>query len=290
MTQTWNLQPGAEPFPGYRLHLPIGRGGFSEVWEAETAGGRKRVALKFMATRGGSAAANEVRSIQALRQLRHPNLVCVDHVWCQPGYVVVAMELADGSLADLLDGYQIERGTAIPPEELCGYLIDAAEALDFLHRRQHVRDGHRVAYQHCDVKPGNLLVFGQSLKLADYGLAVETTQAFTPRRAAGTLAFAAPEIFRGQLSERSDQFSLAVSYCQLRGGRLPFPEPPRFSPTYVHPEPDLGMLTPPERQIIARALSPRPLGRWYSCGTMIRRLARLFHVVVDESGYDTVKI
>jgi serine/threonine protein kinase len=289
VTQTWQLQPGAEPYPGYRLHLPIGRGGFSEVWEAETAAGQ-RIALKFMATRGGNVAANEVRSIQALRQLRHPNLVRVDQVWCQPGYVVVAMELADGSLADLLDGYQLEQDTPIPPEELCGYLLQAADALDFLHRRQHARDGRRVAYQHCDVKPGNLLIFGRTAKLADYGLAAETTQAFTPRRAAGTLAFAAPEVFQGQLSDRSDQFSLAVTYCQLRSGRLPFPEPPRFSPTYTHPEPDLSMLSPPERQIIARALAPRPLGRWYSCGALVRRLARQFGVVVDESGFDAARI
>jgi serine/threonine-protein kinase len=269
--------------------LPIGRGGFSEVWEAETAAGQ-RVALKFMATRGGNAAANEVRSIQALRQLRHPNLVRIDQVWCQPGYVVVAMELAEGSLADLLDGYQIEYETPIPPEELCGYLLQAADGLDFLHRRQHLHDGRRVAYQHCDVKPGNLLIFGSKVKLADYGLAAETTQAFTPRRAAGTLAFAAPEVFQGQLSDRSDQFSLAVTYCQLRCGRLPFPEPPRFIPTYVHPEPDLSMLSPPEQQIIARALAPRPLGRWHSCGTMVRRLARQFGVVVDESGFDAARI
>ena len=26
MTQTWQLQPGAEPYPGYRLHLPIAHG------------------------------------------------------------------------------------------------------------------------------------------------------------------------------------------------------------------------------------------------------------------------
>ena len=64
----------------------------------------------------------------------HPNLVRIAQVWCQPGYVVVAMEVADGSLADLLDGYQLEFNTPIPPEELCGYMLQAADALDFLHR------------------------------------------------------------------------------------------------------------------------------------------------------------
>ena len=37
-----------------------------------------------------------------------------------------------------------------------------------------------------------------------------------------TPAYAAPEFFKKQTSSQSDQYSLAVTYCHLRGGRLPF--------------------------------------------------------------------
>ena len=72
----------------------------------------------------------------------------------------------------------------------------------------------------------------------------------------GTLDFAAPEVFRGQLSDRTDQYSLAVSYYLLRTGRLPFRDTPTsFTPTYSRGQPDLSLLPAGERVILAKALS-----------------------------------
>ena len=36
----------------------------------------------------------------------------------------------------------------------------------------------------------------------------------------------APEVYQGRLAEQSDQYSLAVTYCLLRGGRLPYQDTP----------------------------------------------------------------
>jgi serine/threonine protein kinase, bacterial len=95
---------------------------------------------------------------------------------------------------------------------------------------------------------------------------------------AGTLDFAAPEVYRGKLSDRTDQYALAVSYCLLRGGRLPFHNTiGRFTPSYSRGQPDLSMLSAPERMIIAQALSISPINRWASCGEMMDRLKALFH-------------
>jgi hypothetical protein len=78
------------------------------------------------------------------------------------------------------------------------------------------------------------------------------------------------------VSDRTDQFALAVSYCMLRGGRLPFPDTPRdFAPGYVRPAPDLTMLTPAEQPAVARALSPVPQDRWPSCGELVAKLRRV---------------
>src|SRR5437764_704164 len=77
-----------------------------------------------------------------------------------------------------------------------------------------------------------------------------------------TLDDAAPERLQGSLSDRSDQYALAVSYCQLRSGQLPYPEPPPgFGKDYTRPAPDLSMLTPAEGRILARALSAVPQDR-----------------------------
>jgi serine/threonine protein kinase, bacterial len=274
------LQPGEEPFPGYCLHLPLGRGGCGEVWEARGPEGQP-VALKFMRCKNTAAAAKEVRSIQSLQELRHPHLLRVYQVFLQAGYVVVAMELADGSLMDVLDIYAADYQTAVQPELACQYLSQAAEALDFLNTRQHVHEGRRVAFQHADVKPSNLLLCGETVKLADFGLSAAMTSGLETHGRAGTLDFAAPEVFRGQLSDKTDQYALAVTYCLLRGGRLPFDNSARrFTPTYSRGQPDLNMLSPPERPIIARALAVPPVRRWPSCGEFMAQLQGLFQVKV----------
>src|SRR5438445_671717 len=79
----------------------------------------------------------------------------------------------------------------------------------------------QVAIQHCDVKPSNFLLFGDTVKLSDFGLASSISCQLQGHRRAGTLAYTAPEVFQGRLSDWTDQFSLGVTYCELRSGRLP---------------------------------------------------------------------
>jgi serine/threonine-protein kinase len=272
----FHLQPGQTPFPGYVLHLPLGRGACGEVWQACGPEGTT-IALKFLECRNPTYAAKEVRSFQSLGSLYHPNLLRVFQVFLQPEYVVIAMELADGSLLDLLDAYAQEKGTAVKPELACNYISQAAIALDFLNSYQHDHDGRRVALMHCDIKPSNILLCGDSAKIADFGLSAPLSGPLEPHNRAGTLDFAAPEVYRGQLSYRTDQYALAITYCVVRGGRLPFHNPTgRFTQSYERGDPDLSMLSPPERQIIAKALSEAPINRWNSCCEMMAHLQGLF--------------
>jgi serine/threonine-protein kinase len=265
------LACGAEPFPGFRLCRPLGRGGLGEVWQAAGPDGRA-LAIKFLPC-DGNAVAGEVRALQSIRQLQHPNLLHIDRIWGSSGYVAVAMELAEGSLLDLLQVYYQECGGPMPAPHLCHFLAQAAAAIDFLNTRQHLLEGRRVAIRHCDVKPSNLLVLAGTVKLADFSLSVETTAPMGYSRRVGTLEYAAPEVFQGWLSDRTDQYALAVSYCLLRGGRLPFPDrPSRFRADYTRPEPDLSMLSTAERPLLARALDPVPQNRWPTCGDLIAQL------------------
>jgi serine/threonine protein kinase len=258
--------------PGYRRLRLRGRGAFGEVWEAVTDAGRP-VALKFLPVSRGQSATHELRSIQLVRQLAHPHLTHIDRVWGAGAFLVVAMELADGSLADLLNVYRSDLGTAMPPGHLLPLLAQAAAGLDFLNNCQHYLHGQWVSVQHCDVKPPNLLVFGQTVKLTDFSLTTALAHGQKTHDRVGTPDYAAPEVFQGRLSDRTDQYALAVTYCLLRGGRLPFPDTPAgLAAGYVRPPPDLSMLPPAERPAIARALAPVPPDRWPSCGELIRRL------------------
>jgi serine/threonine protein kinase len=205
--------------------------------------------------------------------LHHPHLIRLDQIWCWSGHIVIGMELAEGSMVDLMEVYHQEFGGCILPEHLCHYLFQAATAIDFLNTRQHVLNQQRVAVRHCDIKPSNLLVLGGKVKVADFSLAALTTSPMWYHRRVGTLNYAGPEVFQGWLSDRTDQYSLAVSYYELRTGRLPFHDTPsRFDKHYVRPEPDLSLLEGTERHIVARALSPVPQNRWPSCRELMERL------------------
>jgi serine/threonine protein kinase len=235
------------------------------VWEAEAPGGPP-VALKFMPTSNMSTTARELRSVQSFQTLEHPYIVKTYGVWSVPGYIVINMELADATLLDLIQLYHNDLGQELEPATLCLYLWQVAEALDFLNARRHVRDGRKVGFQHGDVKPNNILLFGDVAKLTDHGLATVTHGPTTPCSRQGTSGYAAPEVYHGTLTDWSDQYSLAVTYYAMRTGTFPFPPPPKeMSRTYARPAVDLGGVTDPERPPLLHALDPIPTNRFPSC-------------------------
>lgn len=268
------LEAGSEPFAGLKLIQRVGRGGFAEVWEARDPRG-DRIAVKFMASKNAATSVREMRIIQAIQKLSHRNLLKINHVWSIPDYIVVSMELADGSLMDMLDVYKAEYNTPLSASLVLNYLRQAAVALDFLNARRHQFDGRQVGYQHCDVKPSNLLLVGEVVKLADFGLSTPTVALQSSYGRAGTLEFAAPEVHRGNLAETSDQYSLAVTYYYLRTGSLPFPTPTvgfQREYSYMRPAPELNHVSRGERRVLEKAFDLEPSNRWPTCLAMIANL------------------
>jgi serine/threonine protein kinase, bacterial len=279
------LEVGSKPLPGLTLVEPRGRGGFAEVWEAEEGSG-SRVAVKFLSSKHGASSCGEIRVIQAIQKLNHPNLLRIHNVWSIPDYIVLSMELAEGSLLELFDAYMGEFKKPLPPELLIGYFRQAASALDYLNGRKHLSEGRRVGYQHCDVKPSNLLMIGETIKLADFGLCLATTSLKTASVRGKTPDFAPPEIFGGYVTDSSDQYSLAVSYYYLRTGRFPFPEVREVNSrhnAFNRPQPDLSMIAAGERRVIEQSLNFEPTKRWTNCTAMVEALAGSLSSAETES-------
>jgi serine/threonine protein kinase, bacterial len=271
------LSTGLEPIPGYRLKNKLGQGGFGEVWSA-TAPDSESVALKFVNCQGkpGSAIAHEIRMMRSLKDVRHPNFIRLHGACSSPPYIVINMERADGSLKDLHQIYQQEAGRNIPPDYLLELLEQAATALDYL-------AGIRLpgftwcdgCVQHCDVKPSNLLVIGDTLKVADFGLCATSKTDSGSRGFRGTPPYAAPELYEGRPSSRTDQYGLAVTFCELCIGARAFVDS-RLGGAAVYQGPpiDLHKLRDREYSVLARALSERWTDRWPSCCEFIAALKR----------------
>src|SRR5437667_4341675 len=140
------LHFGDSPMPEYEQVRKLGAGGFGEVWHARGPGGID-AALKFIRLDAGAGEV-ELRSLEVMKCIRHPNLVSLFGVWRTDNALILAMELCDRSLHDRLKEVRGQGLPGIPHGELLGYLRDAARGIDLLNDR-HV--------QHRDVKPMNLL-------------------------------------------------------------------------------------------------------------------------------------
>ena len=92
---------------------------------------------------------------------------------------------------------------------------ESAEALDLMNEEYQL--------QHLDIKPQNLFLVHNHIKVADFGLAKDMGNKAAATITGGvTPVYAAPETFDGWLSRFSDQYSLAIVYQEILTGQRPF--------------------------------------------------------------------
>ena len=131
--------PGAEPVPGIRLVRRVGVGGSGEVWKAEGAGGFP-IAVKIVPLSGTRSAAH-LRGLDIARTVRHPNLLANFGAWVDDERLILAMELADGSLWDRFLEARDRGFRGIPRDELVDALAEAARGVDYLNDPRHMLGG-----------------------------------------------------------------------------------------------------------------------------------------------------
>ncbi len=267
------LEAGLEPIPGHRLTCRLGGGAFGDVWEAQLRDG-SLVALKFLDCRNlpGTLVANEIRVLLKLRELRHPKMIRLLDVCAAQQYIALKMEKADGNLRELQEVYLQETGHGIPVDQLLELLDQAAQGLDFLAEQARpglAANGHGM--QHCDIKPSNLLILNDSLKIADFGLCMSSLSATHGKRFMGTKPYAAPELYDGRVTTHTDQFALAVTYCELvTNSRVVLPQA-RTSNTWATPV-DLKKMRSNECPVLARAMDPNWTARFPNCKSFVTAL------------------
>src|SRR5713101_1785677 len=138
------LTPGAQIGP-YKIEALLGAGGMGEVYRAVDTRLKRTVAIKVAKENFGERFEREARAIAALN---HPNICTLHDVG--PNYLV--MELIEGKS---LKG-------PLPLDQALQYAAQICDALDAAHRK---------GITHRDLKPGNILVTKQGIKLLDFGLA-----------------------------------------------------------------------------------------------------------------------
>ncbi|MFM8708046.1 MAG: serine/threonine-protein kinase, partial [Planctomycetia bacterium] len=190
--------------------------------------------------------------------------------------LIVAMGLGDQTLYDRLRESQRDDGRPLPPEQLLPWMQQAALALDHFNSSSRRSTENSKAVQHCDIKPQNMLLVGDVVQVCDFGLARAQGEVRATSNTMASLAYAAPEMVSPPYdpAPTTDQYSLAISYIEMRTGQLPYAEltPISILRAKVDGRMDLSPLASAEARVIARALEVDPAKRWQTCAEFVRAL------------------
>ncbi len=264
------------PLKGYRLIDRLGRGGFGEVWKVEAPGGLLK-AMKFVFgdldagedDDSNRPAEQELKALNRVKSIRHPYILSLERIDRIEGQLIIVMELADRNLWDRFRECRGLGYPGIPREELLRYMEETAEALDLMNKHYHI--------QHLDVKPQNLFLVFNHIKVADFGLAKSFEGNRGTVTGGVTPVYAAPETFEGYASNFTDQYSLGIVYQELLTGTRPFngSNVKQLLMQHLNGVPDLSPLPMADQILIGRSLNKKPDDRWSSCMELIQALKRV---------------
>ena len=202
----------------YEIVGLIGKGGMGEVYRGTDTRLGRSVAIKVSSREFNDRFEREARAISTLN---HPNICTLHDIG--PNYLV--MEYIEGDLLSKI----IERGP-LPLDKALGYAVQIVDALAAAHAKGVI---------HRDLKPGNVIITRNGVKVLDFGLAKLSTDKVSSDSAAnietvtepitragailGTLYYMAPEQVEGkEADERSDIFSFGVVFYEMITGQRPF--------------------------------------------------------------------
>ena len=245
----------------YRILRELGRGATSTVYLAEDAFHRREVAIKVV--QPGPETDTELQrryrrvfmnEASLAGRLSHPHIVSIYDAATDDERSYLVMECVDGGT---LEQYATA-DALLPPSRLMEMMFKASVALDYAHRQGVI---------HCDIKPANILLTGDTdIKISDFGAAFVGAADHTFLQGVGSPAYMSPEQIQDrQVTHQTDIYSLGVVMYQLLTGRLPFLGSSRGSLVYqianieaVPPSTHRRGLTPELDRIVLKAIAKSP--------------------------------
>jgi len=261
---------------GWKLNVQIGEGGFAYVYKENVDGLPRAVKIsKSSASKWEREKREKVaKELEVLKDLGgHARLLTLVKFEWVFDHLVTVWELAEGSLADVMEKCEKHRETQWQNsdlDQLMQWMKEAAEGIDYLNQN---------GVYHRDIKPQNLFLVRGCVKVGDFGLAKEATATTGRHTGGGTPGYMPPEAMAGRMHRTIDVYGLAASYVRLRTGREPFGT--TDDERYRRPQSgdfERGSMSKAESQCMAWALYPDPEKHFSERAVAwVRKLDQLHH-------------
>lgn len=212
----------------YEIVRKVGGGGMGAVYLAKDMhlGGAPRAVKEMIEShlddaQHEKAVADFRRESLLLTALEHPSIPTIyDYFFdeARDRFYLVMKYISGGDVANRL---RHAPGGIIDEKTVAEWSWQVADVLAYLH-------GQPEPIIYRDLKPANLMVDGNSgrVMLIDFGIARWVTQKQEKGvTAVGTMGYAPPELFSGQVEPRSDVYSLGATMFHLLTGSDPQDNP-----------------------------------------------------------------
>lgn len=246
----FTFPPESRPLEGYTIKRAIFRGGFGEVYYAQSDAGRE-VALKLLQNN----AEIELRGVQQCLNLSHPNLVTIFDIRQDgDGDHWIVMEYVAG---ETLDAILRRSPNGLPVETIRKWLKGMTDGIAYLHSRGLV---------HRDMKPANMFMENGIVKIGDVGLSkfISPSRHSAQTQSVGTVHYMAPEVAKGKYGREVDVYAMGVILYEMLTGELPFDgeSTGEILMKHLSEQPDLSKLPPRLQPVIGQALAKDPHDRF----------------------------
>ena len=223
----------------YEIVRKIGGGGMGAVYLAtdKNLGGILRAVKEMVQSyieeeQQDKAVSDFKRESMLLTSLDHPSIPTIyDYFFDEKEarFYLVMKYISGGDLAARLRAAPEGR---IDEVSVTDWAIQVADVLDYLHNRQ-----PPIVYR--DLKPANVMIDGNSgrVMLIDFGIARWINKEEKGVTAVGTMGYAPPELFSGNVEPRSDIYSLGSTMFHLLTGADPQSNPLLIFDFQKHPRP-----------------------------------------------------